>query len=123
MNAIRQAENAYRQDSQPLRTNRRTEYEAFARITHRLKSASTRLADRTELANALHQNRRLWATLAADVAIEQNALSPDLRARILYLAEFTRRHSSLVLRGAPVDPLLEINTSIMSGLRQRSDPT
>lgn len=123
MNAIRQAENAYSQDSQPLRTNRRTEYEAFARITHRLKSASTRLADRTELANALHQNRRLWATLAADVAIEQNALSPDLRARLLYLAEFTRRHSSLVLRGAPVDPLLEINTSIMSGLRQRSDPT
>lgn len=118
MNALRKAENAYRNDNLPIRTDRGTEYEVFARITHRLKTAGTDHASRPLLAEALHENRRLWITLAADVASDENALSPDLRARIIYLSEFVRRHSSLVLTGAPRDPLLEINTAIMRGLRQ-----
>lgn len=123
MNALRKAQSAYRNDSQAIRTDRGTEYEAFARITHRLKSAGTDLAARPALAAALHENRRLWATLAADVAGEANALPTDLRARILYLAEFTRRHSSLVLKGASRAPLLEINTAMMRGLRKMVDQT
>jgi flagellar protein FlaF len=40
-----------------------------------------------------------------------------LRAQIFYLAEFTRQHTSKVLRGdAEVTPLIDINTAIMQGL-------
>ena len=40
MNAITKAQNAYRNDAHMVRTGRDTEYDAFARVTHRLKSAS-----------------------------------------------------------------------------------
>lgn len=121
MNALRQAQTAYRSETQPIRTHRGIEYEAFARVTHRLKSAAPggRTAMR-DLAAAVHDNRLLWATLAADVAGEGNALPPELRARILYLAEFTRLHSSKVLAGAAPDSLIEINSAVMRGLRDRS---
>jgi len=34
-----------------------------------------------------------------------------------YLAEFTRTYSSRVLAGASADPLIDINTAVMRGLR------
>ena len=119
MNAIMKAQNAYRNDAQLIRTDRDTEYNAFAKITHRLKTASrlgkTGYAD---LVLALHDNRKLWTILAMDVADKANPLPKELRARIVYLAEFTQRHSSQVLaRKATAEPLIEINTAIMRGLR------
>ena len=73
------------------------------------------------LAAAIHDNRRLWTLLAADVATESNPLPRELRARILYLAEFTRVHSGEVLRnGASVEPLVEVNTAVMRGLADRA---
>lgn len=120
MNANQQAQDAYRNQTQAAKTTRDTEYDAFARVTSRIKSAATRgRAGYNELVNALHDNRRLWTILAADVASKSNSLSPDLRARIFYLSEFTQKHSTLVLRKeASVRPLLEINVAIMRGLRQ-----
>ena len=120
VNALSKAQSAYRNDSQPIRTDRGTEYEAFVRVTHRLKAAGSDLASRPALAAALHENRRLWVALAADAIGDRNALPSDLRARIVYLAEFTRQHSRLVLQGASQDPLVEINTAIMRGLRQEA---
>ena len=47
-----------------------------------------------------------------------NRLPLQLRASLLSLAEFVRRHSLAVLGGrASVAPLIDINTSIMKGLR------
>ena len=41
----------------------------------------------------------------------------DLRARIRALGAFTQAHTSKVLRdGAPLGPLIEINTAVMRGL-------
>ncbi|MFD1160357.1 flagellar biosynthesis regulator FlaF [Roseovarius aestuarii] len=121
MNAITKAQNAYRNDAQLIRTDRDTEYNAFAEITHRLKTASSRGADGfRDLAGALHDNRRLWTILAMDVADKSNTLPEMLRARILYLSEFTQQHSSKVLtKQATVDALVEINTAIMRGLRNK----
>lgn len=119
MNAITKAQNAYRNDAHLVRTDRDTEYDAFARITHRLKLASRQGDDGfRDLVSALHENRRLWTILAVDVADKANPLPSALRARIVYLAEFTQQHSSKVLtRRATVEPLIEINTAIMRGLR------
>ncbi|WP_397541815.1 flagellar biosynthesis regulator FlaF [Roseovarius salis] len=119
MNATQQAHNAYGANAHPVRTPRGTEYDAFARITSRLKSAGGRQGtDMRVLAAAVHDNRRLWALLAADAAADGNRLPGPLRAQIISIAEFTRRHSALVLRRqASVAPLLEVNTAIMRGLR------
>ncbi len=122
---MQQAQAAYRTAAHPIRTPRGAEYEAFARITSRLKAIAgetTKGSSRfRELAAAIHDNRRLWTILAADAAGTDNLLPKELRARILYLAEFTRQHSGRVLReGAPARPLIEINTAVMRGLRDRS---
>ena len=47
-----------------------------------------------------------------------NGLPIELRAQIISLAEFVRRHSLAVLGGrASVSALIDINTAIMKGLR------
>ncbi len=120
MNAILKAQNAYRSENQAVRTERGTEYNVLAQITHRMKSASERGSDGfKDLVGALHDNRRLWTILATDVADSKNTLPKSLRARIVYLAEFTRIHTGKVLsRSTNVDALIEINTAVMRGLRE-----
>ncbi|MBT9385849.1 flagellar biosynthesis regulator FlaF [Pseudooceanicola sp. CBS1P-1] len=129
MTAHAQALRAYGQASNPIRTPRGTEYEVFARITHRLVAAARKGAARNgadkssaenfnELARALYENRRLWTLLAADVADAANTLPEALRAQIFYLAEFTQVHSRKVLAGkASPRALIEVNTAVMRGLR------
>jgi flagellar protein FlaF len=98
VNATLRAQNAYRSQAETIRSPRSIEYDAFARITHRLKAAAVAGRQRMPvLASAIHDNRRLWITLAVDVSDANNPLPADLRARILYLAEFTHLHSSKVL--------------------------
>ena len=125
MTALRQAQSAYGQTAQTIKTPRSTEYEAFAWVTQRMKSAAERgRPGFADLATALHDNRRLWTILAADVADADNALPQDLRARIVYLAQFTHLHSQKVLGGdAAAQPLIEINTAIMAGLNGRGPRT
>lgn len=123
MNALQMAKTAYASNKAPIRTPRGTEYEAFARVTHQLKSSAAQgVPGFARLAEALHSNRQLWTMLAADVAETANGLPRDLRARIFYLAEFTAQHSRKVLRGdESVDILIEINTAIMRGLRNTAE--
>jgi len=124
LNAFHQATTAYAAAA-PIRTSQASEYEVFARITRRLRHAAE--AGRhgfAALAAALHDNRRLWTILAAEVANDGNALPRELRAQIFYLAEFTARHTARVLsREAGPEVLIEINTAIMRGLRgQAGEP-
>ncbi|MGR3461387.1 MAG: flagellar biosynthesis regulator FlaF [Roseovarius sp.] len=117
MNKTLQAQTAYGAEAGAVHTPRATEYRTFARITHRLKSAVAIGRDMPALAAAIHDNRRLWTILVADVADPANALPPALRARLVYLGEFTRVHSGKVLReGASPDPLIEVNIAVMRGL-------
>ena len=119
MNAFNMAKTAYANSSAPTRTPRSTEYDAFAQITHRLKSAS-KSDSFSALAAALHENNKLWTLLAADVSDKDNALPETLRGRIFYLYEFTTQHSRKVLRKeASADVLVDINTAIMRGLRSK----
>lgn len=114
---------AYASPAAPTRTARSIEYDAFARVTHRLRIAIvSEHGSFAALARALHDNRGLWTTLAADVADADNGLPQALRAQIFYLAEFTGRHSSKVLAGqADAEVLVEINTAIMRGLRHEEE--
>ncbi|MEL6522593.1 MAG: flagellar biosynthesis regulator FlaF [Pseudomonadota bacterium] len=117
MNALLQAKTAYGQNASPIRTNRGTEYAAFSRITHRIKGALSNPKDFPDLVAALHENRRLWLVLAADVADPENGLPEKLRAQIFYLAEFTAQHTDKVLqKSAAANVLVDINMSVMRGL-------
>ncbi|KQB14580.1 flagellar biosynthesis regulator FlaF [Rhodobacter capsulatus] len=120
MNATILAKTAYANPGQPTRTLRGTEYEIFARVTHRLKQAAgLEKSNFPAVVRALYDNRRLWTTLAVDVALPDNELPDTLRARIFYLNQFTQAHSAKVLKGeASVDVLIDINTAIMRGLRR-----
>lgn len=119
MNALTQAHRAYSAVAAPTRTPRRTEYEAVARITQKMKEASSKGPKGfPALAEAIHLNRKLWRIFAIDVADRKNPLPRDLKARIVYLAEFTQAHSSKVLaRQDSAAPLIEVNLAILRGLR------
>lgn len=118
MNVIEQARQAYAPANSPVRTDRSTELQIFSQTTSRLRlAASASPPDFARLAAALHENRRLWTLLAADVADTDNGLPATLRAQIFYLAEFTDHHSRRVLHGAAdATALIDINTAIMRGL-------
>lgn len=119
MNAINLAKTAYSTPATATRTLRGVEYDLFARITARLSRAQAKGAlGFSELAAAIYENRRLWTTLAIDVADNDNSLPTSLRAQLFYLGQFTEQHSSKVLAGkAGVEVLVDINTAIMRGLR------
>jgi flagellar protein FlaF len=119
VNTTQQARTAYTAAARPIRTARGTEYEAFAGITSRLRAAA-RAGDAgfPALAEALHDNRRLWTIIAADVSDADNGLPKQLRAQLFYLAEFTTLHTGRVLSGAAtVEALIDINAAVMAGLR------
>ncbi|MFS4437021.1 flagellar biosynthesis regulator FlaF [Paracoccaceae bacterium GXU_MW_L88] len=97
---------------------RDTEYRAFAKCTADLSACLDASATFSQIATAIGKNRDLWRLLAADVLHEKNKLPADLRARLIYLQEFTQHHSSKVLKGeADLTALVEINTAVMRGLR------
>lgn len=114
------AQSAYAGKDAAVRTPRAIEYQVFARITQRMRAAADSEAPGgfARLAQALHDNRKLWATLATDLADAGNALPDSLKARLFYLSEFTARHTSRVLASeAGAEVLIDINTAVMRGLQ------
>lgn len=110
---------AYATETTPVRSDRGAEYDAFSRCTrHLLNARRDRNRNFNALAKALHENLRLWTVVATSVADNDNVLPPALRAQLFYLAEFTKAHSRKVLKKeAGLEPLIEINTAVMRGLR------
>ena len=122
MNATYLAQSAYGSASIPARTPRSSERAVIEQVTASMLHASQEGADFAHLAEAVFDNQKLWIALAADVADRNNSLPQSLRAQIFYLAEFTQIHSRKVLtEQASLEPLLEINRAIMSGLRGQQE--
>lgn len=113
------ARSGYAQAAAPIRTDRASEYAVFAKVTAGLSSVDeTDKAQFLALARAVHDNQRLWGALEDDLLIESNGLPVPLKAQLLGIANFVRRHSAQVLGGrASVSALIDINTAIMKGLR------
>lgn len=123
MEAARRALSAYGNPKASVKSPRQVEYQAFAKITQDLKGASgENVIEFPRLVAALHENLRLWTIVATDVVVDENELPDALRAQLFYLAEFTRAHTSKVLKGeAETEALIDINTAIMKGLRQQQE--
>lgn len=69
------------------------------------------------LRQALAENQAFWAELKHDLALPENALSPDLRAGLLSLALWVDRQTAAILGGRPgVMALVDVNRAIITGL-------
>ncbi len=122
MNTAVLAQSLYAQPTRELGTARGIEYKAFSRVTARLASWNEKTDSFGALAEALVENQRLWTVLGADVADQGNELPASLRAQLFYLSEFTTHHTQKIMDNqAKPQILVEINTSIMRGLRDCSD--
>lgn len=112
---------AYQRAATRSENPRETEYRVFATVTANLvKAREAGRADIGVLAQAIHDNRRLWSLFALDCAQPDNALAEATRAQIISLALFVERQCSAVLReGADIDPLIDINRTMMEGLAGR----
>jgi flagellar protein FlaF len=109
---------AYQRASAQAENPRETEYRLFAMVTAGLIRMKEQGRDNVvDLAEALHKNRRLWTLLAQDCASPENALPQPVRAQIISLSIWVSKHSSGVLQnGDDIDPLIDVNRSIMQGL-------
>jgi len=125
MNVATHAQSLYGQ-ARSLKSPRDLEYELFARVTGRLRRAlaATGPAAIPDRAAALDENRRLWTALALDLAHPANAFPAELRARLVWLADYALQTGATALdrsaKGqAATESLIEINTLVMRGLRPK----
>jgi flagellar protein FlaF len=108
---------AYQNTQRVTEDPRSTEYRLFGQVTGALIDAQQRGIAGGPLAEAIDWNRTLWRTLAADCMDDRNSLTEDVRAKIVSLSLWVTKYSKQVTReGASLDPLIEINRTIMQGL-------
>lgn len=121
MNAHAQALAAYGTPNSSHKPPRSIEYDVFAQITARLRTAIGGGATSfPALAEALTANRRLWTELALDLASDENRLPENLRGQLLGLAQFTLTHTEAVLRGDEgAEVLIDLNIAVMRGLKDQ----
>ena len=111
---------AYQRAATQADTPRDLEYRAFGQVTAGLVRVKEDKAPVGVVVEAINANRRLWNVLAADCAVPENQLPLALRGQIISLAMWVARYSSEVIRdGADIEPLIEINRSMMEGLAAR----
>ena len=112
---------AYQKTQRSTENAKQTEYRLFAQVTGALMDAER--AGRSNLpllVDALDWNRRLWSTLATDCSSDGNQLPQAVRARIISISIWVSKYSSEVAqKGASIEPLIDVNKSIMAGLSQR----
>jgi flagellar protein FlaF len=112
---------AYQRAATQVESPRELEYRALGQATAGLvRLIESGSASAVEKAEAIDANRRLWNVFASDCSLPQNQLPLALRGQVISLAMWVARYSREVLRdGAPIEPLVDINRSMMEGLAPR----
>jgi flagellar protein FlaF len=109
---------AYHNAQRVAEDPRSTEYRLFGKITGALIEAQKSRAKLGPLVEVLDWNKQLWRTLANDCLDDRNRLPKDVRAQIVSLSLWVVKYSKTVAReGAPLDPLIQVNRTIMQGLQ------
>jgi flagellar protein FlaF len=109
---------AYQNTQRITENPREAEYRLFGQVTGAMISAQREKRTGGPLAEVIEWNRKMWRTLAADCLGDDNKLPEGVRASIVSLSLFVTRYSRDVIRkGAPIDPLIDINRNIMQGLQ------
>jgi len=109
---------AYKSTQRITEDPRGAEYRLFGQVTGALIDAQKNGIKGGPLAETVDWNRRLWGSLAADCMDDRNRLPKEVRAQIVSLSLWVTKYSKEVTRqGAPMDPLIAINRTIMQGLQ------
>jgi flagellar protein FlaF len=109
---------AYQKAQRAAENPRNTEYRLFGQVTGALIEAQSAGMKGVALIEAIDWNRRLWSTLAVDCMDDSNQLTKPVRAQIVSLSLWVTKYSSQVMQnGASLEPLIDINRTIMQGLR------
>ncbi|MEM9841615.1 MAG: flagellar biosynthesis regulator FlaF [Pseudomonadota bacterium] len=113
------AEKAYGEVRNRTADNKSLEHALFRQITDSLIGAENlEKTDPAAWADALNRNLELWTLLTTDLLNPDNRLPDALRKSLLELSVFVRRTNMQVLSGdAQITDLIEINESIMQGLK------
>lgn len=112
---------AYQNTLKATENPRDLEYRLFGQVTRALLDVSTLPRTDARVIEAIDWNRRVWSAMATDCTTESNVLPPPIRAGIISLSMWVARYSSQVMANSmPVDPLVDINRTIMQGLAQRA---
>lgn len=96
---------------------RATEYRLVGEITGEMIGAWESGLRGPALMPALHRNREMWTTFSTLCGAPGNALPDATRAGIISLALWVDRFTSDVVSGREtIEPLIEVNRSILEGL-------
>ena len=115
---IRRAAAQYLEQSKASVDARGTEIAAFSRVNRELATAT----DAAQRIRAIGRNHELWSLLIKDLAQSGNRLPDDLRNSLIQLAAWSMRYSIQAnLMGLSVQPLIDVNTNILEGLKAQTD--
>ena len=113
---------AYHEAQRIAENPRSTEYRLFGQVTGALIDAQREGKKGVGLIDAIDWNRRMWSTLAIDCMDEKNMLSRELKAQIVSLSIWVGKYSSQVVRdNASIDPLIDVNRTVMQGLATKPE--
>ncbi|MBV8650813.1 MAG: flagellar biosynthesis regulator FlaF [Alphaproteobacteria bacterium] len=113
--------NAYRRRKEAAETPRELERRAFTTAIGKLIEGKEKGG--RALIEACFVNQQLWTALAVDLALPDNGLSEDLKARLISISIWVQRYTPQVMTGAaPADPLISVNRSILEGLSATPAP-
>lgn len=91
-----------------------TERAAFKMIIRELETC-TPGASRVR---ALGRNHLLWSTLVQDLSLAENQMPEGIKTQLISLGLWSMRYCTLaLLKGLPVDPLVEVNRNVLDGLQ------
>lgn len=114
---------AYQKVQRTTESPRNSEYRLFGTVTSALIAAKGLDRLDKKLIEALDWNRRMWTVLAGDCSDDGNELPEKLRAQIISISLWVSRYSSEVMRGkGDIDDLIDINKTIMEGLKPVGAP-
>lgn len=114
------AKQGYKTMQKETASERSVELRVFMSVTAQLQAvdANNKL-EFPKLSVAILENLKLWKILFLDLINPQNKLPLELKTSLIQLSDFTQSHSRKVLLGeAKPDVLIDINNSVIAGLRQ-----
>jgi flagellar biosynthesis activator protein FlaF len=109
----------YQQAQETFDDPRLVEHRMLTRVTGMLIDGGKK-GGRT-LIEACYYNRKLWTIFQTDLAHPDNKLPESVRANLISLSLWVQRYTGEVLDGAPVEPLIDVNRSIMDGLKPQAN--
>ena len=101
----------------PIVDARKTEIEAFEKATQGLIENKEKDIKDLSFLEAIDLNKTLWRTLETDLVSKENKLPDALKAKLISVAMWVEKHSTLAEEGkVKIDSLIEVNQSIINGL-------